>query len=123
MSDRDRDRDVEFAQALGGVQEAVETLRRQWEKQDADATQGRRLLYAKVDELRGEQSGVRAELAGLQREMAEIRPAVKQFRDARLRAEGRRGLMAAIWTALITGAGAIGWMIHELLTAFWPPRH
>lgn len=112
-----------MSRAIGSLESSVKTLTTTWAEQDREATEGRRILYGKVDELKGTQASLAATVATLTGEFAEIKPAIQRFERERQRREGARSLMALIWTSIVAFAAGLGYVGHELLIYFWPPRH
>lgn len=114
---------TDVQRTIGSLEQAVKTLTEQWSKQDSEAAEGRRRLYEKVEELKGQQSRLATQVERLTEKYGEIAPAVKQFETTRQRAEGAKSLGKLLWFALIAFASGLGYACNALLQYFWPPRH
>lgn len=108
---------------LGGLKKAVEMMTATWRDQERAATEGRRLLHTKFDELKGEMASTKSRVGQMTDEIAEIKPAIKRFEAQRQREEGGRSAAKLIWMAIVAFATGLGYVGHELLIYFWPPRH
>lgn len=113
----------EINRAIGALQSSVETLTRTWSEQDRKATEGRRELYRKVDELKSEVTEAKGRVAKVAEEIAEVKPAIKRFEAQRQREEGVRSTVKLIWGGVVVFATGLGYAGHELLLWFWPPKH
>jgi predicted RNase H-like nuclease (RuvC/YqgF family) len=113
----------EINRLVGGLKASVENLTDSWKEQDRKATEGRRELYRKVDELSKEVTQMWGQVEQLGREFAEMKPAVRQFEDGQHRTAGATYVIRILWTALVAGIGAIAYVIHDWLAVFWPPKH
>lgn len=113
----------EMSRAIGSLESSVKTLTTTWAEQDREASEGRRILYGKVDELKSQQGTLTSRLAQLTDEFAEIKPAIRRFEIQRQRAEGASSLRKLIWTGIVTFAAGLGYVGHEFLIYLWPPRH
>jgi len=67
----------DMSRAVGALESSVKTLTATWARQDAQATEGRRLLHGKVDELRTQQAILTGQVAQQTQELAEVKPALK----------------------------------------------
>jgi hypothetical protein len=105
---------------IGGMKNAIENMLRIWQMQENTANQGRRALYDKFETFQTELRSELYTLAGRVDRMSDkinmIEPSVKQFNEDKLRAEGEKRLGARLWSAVLLGAGAAGWGMHELFT-------
>src|ERR1700726_2929181 len=113
----------EMSRAIGSLESSVKTLTETWQRQDREATEGRRALHKKVDDLTSQQHALTATVEQQTRELAEIKPAIQRFEAQRLREQGQRSLVKVIWAAFVAFAAGLGYVGHELLQIFWPPKH
>lgn len=113
----------EMSRAVGALEATVKTLTETWARQDEEATEGRRRLHEKLDELKRQQQALTATVEQQTRELAEVKPAIKRFETQRQRQEGAQSLAKLIWGAVVAFAAGLGYLGHELLIFFWPPKH
>lgn len=105
----------EVSARLGGVQSAVELMTSTWQRQESSASEGRRELHRKFDDVRNEVTKLTGRVDRMGRDIAEIKPAIEAFKSARARQEGAQWLGKLIWLAFIGIAGTVGAGIAELL--------
>lgn len=110
-----------FSRALGSLEASVTNLTHTWAEQERNATEGRRQLHQKMDDIKDDVSSLTGRVDNMAREMAEISPAVNEFKNARQQAIGARRFGRWIWGAMLTAAGLMGWAINEWL--HWPKPH
>lgn len=130
--------DGHVREELGALREAVDSLIRTWSEQDRKATDGRREVYHKLEELRNEgnrkfeelKDEVRetsSEVKTLARDFLEMKPIVRGFEIARHRSAGARWVLRGLWGALATGVAAIAYVLHDwagvIMGLLWPPKH
>jgi phage shock protein A len=108
---------------IGGLQASVENLTRSWGEQDRKATEGRRELYRKFEELKNEVTRMTGRVDQLATDVAEIKPAVKKFEAAKNQNAGAQRMIKIIWGALVAGIAAVAYSITDIIHLFWPPRH
>lgn len=113
----------EMSRAIGGLEASVKSLTDTWQRQDRDATEGRRALHKKVDELKSQQTVLTQQVAQQAKELAEVAPAIARFEAQRQRVEGARSAVKVVWLGVVAFATGLGYAGHELLIYFWPPRH
>lgn len=111
-----------FSRALGSLEASVKnvtdtvaSMTMAWAEQERNATDGRRVLHKKMDDIKDDVSSLAGRVNNMAKEMSEISPAVKEFRNQRERAKGAREFGRWIWGALLTAAGLMGWAISEWL--------
>jgi hypothetical protein len=98
---------------VGELRNAVENLTSNWVRQDQAATDGRKVIHDKIDEVRDNVIDLTHRVEGVEKEVKIIQPSIKIFNDEKLRDEGARSLGKLLWAAILTGAGLIGWGLHE----------
>lgn len=115
---------------VGGLKTSVDTMMRQWERQEDSATAGRKALHEKVEAVRQE-LGVQVASLGLRVDrlthqvtliepsVVKLKDDVRDFEDDKLRDEGAKRLgktlIAVGGTAITAVAGAVGYGVHELI--------
>lgn len=112
----------EISRAIGSLEGLVKSLTDTWVQQDQEATEGRRALYGKFEELKTEVNKTTAKVETLVREMSEIKPAVKNFEAARQRREGANSLMKILWGGVVAFATGIGYLLHDYVGNFFRPH-
>lgn len=82
-------------EAVTKLDETVTTWTEKWERQDELATQGRRELYGKVDNLRDEVHGLSTDLRIMRRdvdsmnsEVGSLKSTIEEFKETRAEARG-----------------------------------
>lgn len=108
---------------IGELTSKVATLTSTWEHNDREASEGRRRLHAKFDEIKGEMVKVTARVDNMAAEIATMKPSVETFDQQHQQNIGSKKTLGAIWGALFALAGAAGAIGVKLLEMFWPPRH
>lgn len=100
---------------IGGLKAAVEMMTTTWQSQEKSATEGRRALHDKFDELSKDVIRLAGEVENVSKDLALIKPAVDAFKTARDRQDGAQRMGRLVWAAFIGIAGAVGGVIVELL--------
>lgn len=113
----------EASRAIGSLEAAVTILTETWARQDREANDGRRRLHDKIDALQSQQEALQKTVERQTAEIAELKPAIKRFEEQRHRHEGQKSMIKLIWMAVVAFAGGLGYLAHEFLIFFWPPKH
>lgn len=100
---------------LGGLKAAVEMMTTTWAAQEKSATEGRRQLHTKFDDIRNEVTKLAGRVDQMGQNLSEIKPAIEVFKLARERQLGAQWMGKLIWMAFIGIAGAAGAALAELL--------
>ena len=114
---------MELNRTVGGLAGTVTTLTETWKHQDREATEGRRRLYVKFEELQSSVIGLTGRVNAIVGEVEEMKPSVRNFDQQHQQNIGSKKTLAAIWGALFVLAGSAGAIGVKLLEWFWPPRH
>jgi septal ring factor EnvC (AmiA/AmiB activator) len=110
----------ETSRAIGSLESTVTHLTETWQKQDREATEGRRRMHQKIDELTSQQQALATTVKQQTDKIAEIEPAIKRFEAERQRREGANSLIKLAWGALAAFAYGLGYAGHEILQYFFP---
>jgi hypothetical protein len=113
----------EMSRALGKVEAVVSALTETWQRQDDEATEGRRILHAKMDQLSQQQAVLINKVEQQAEKLAEVEPAIKRFEAQRQRQEGAASLFKVLWLGVVAFATGLGYAGHELLTYLFPRAH
>jgi hypothetical protein len=113
----------DMSRAIGALESSVKNLTDTWVRQDREATEGRKALYGKVEELKIEVTTLSGRMAFLERGLAAITPSVETFESLHDQGVGSKKTIAIVWTALITLIGAVAAAGVEIFHLLWPPRH
>lgn len=113
----------EMSRAVGSLEATVKTLTENWQRNDDEATEGRRRMHEKIDALRSQQESLQKTVEQQTTELAEIKPAIKRFEAQRQRQEIQKSMIKALWLGVVAFATGLGYLAHELLIFFWPPKH
>lgn len=113
----------EMSRSIGKLEAIVRALTDTWQRQDDEATEGRRNLHRAVDDLRQQQTVLAGKVQRQTEQLAEVEPAIKRFEEQRQRQEGAASLFKVLWLGVVAFATGLGYAGHELLGYFWPPRH
>lgn len=113
----------EVSRSIGSLEASVTNLTETWQRQDREATEGRRRLHEKMDGLKSQQETLASTVAQQTKKLTEIEPAIKRFEAQRQRQEGARSLAKLLWGGLLAFAAGLGYIAHELLIILWPPKH
>jgi hypothetical protein len=133
------DNERETARAIGSLEATVKHLTETWKRQDDEATEGRRRLYDKVDELKVEVSrlashtevdelktrviNLAGQVEGLEARVTAIEPRAEEWNNQQQQAIGSKKVMALVWAGMLTFTGAVTAIAIKLLDVFWPPKH
>lgn len=113
----------ETSRAIGALESTVRYLTDTWQSQEREATEGRRRLHQKIDELTSQQQALEATVRQQTKQLAEIEPAIKRFEAQRQRQEGAASLFKVLWLGVVAFATGLGYAGHELLQYFFPRGH
>lgn len=102
-----------------GLKDSIDNLNQVWGQRQEEATQGRRIVHEKVDQLRTDFMRLSAEVENVSRDLVEIKPAIDAFKTARDRQDGAQKLGQRIWIAFIGIAGVAGGVIAELIRRYF----
>jgi len=94
----------------------IDAFQAHWQKQDDRATEGRKFLYDKFDELGNDFQAVRYEVRDLSKDMNSIKPKVEILESIRLEAKGAVRVARFGW--LIVGAigASVPWIVGHWTT-------
>lgn len=102
--------------SVDGLQRTVHALAETWQAQDDKATEGRRRLYAKVEQLRTDVTSLQGDVVAVNRKVDELKPVVKAGEAADLRDAGARRILRLIarlfWTLIIALIGGLVGHFH-----------
>lgn len=114
-----------YSRALGSLEASVTNLIKTWSEQERNASEGRRELHRKFDDLKDtlkdEINDLARRFETMATDMTEIKPAIDEFKNQRQRAIGAKNFGKYLWGAMLTAAGGIGWIINEWL--HYPKGH
>jgi uncharacterized protein YoxC len=105
----------DFSRALGSLEASVTNLTRTCAQQEQTASDGRRALHLKMDDIKEDLSKLTSRVDGMAKEMSEVSPAVEEFKQQRERAIGALNFGKWMWGAMIAAAGLAGWTIRDWL--------
>jgi septal ring factor EnvC (AmiA/AmiB activator) len=112
----------EVSRVIGDLEATVRSFKETWATQDREATDGRRRLHDKIDSLKSQQEALASTVSQQTKKFAEIEPAIKRFEIQRRRQEGARSLAKLLWGGVVAFAAGLGYLAHEMLILFWPPK-
>lgn len=110
----------EVSRLIGSLQSSVETLTRQWGEQDRKATEGRRELYHKFDEIKTEVTELSGRLGRMAEEVTAMKPSVQTFDQLHQQGIGSKKTLALVWAALIGLIGAVSAGLVEIIHLLLP---
>jgi uncharacterized protein YlxW (UPF0749 family) len=114
MTDGERDKLHEMNGRLGGVEAAVKHFKETWQHQDEEATEGRRRLYDKLEELIKSVASLTFRVDQLTTEVGAIKPSVTDLTNVRQRDIGSKKMLVAVWSAIVMVIGAVSYSVIEL---------
>lgn len=97
------------------LKESIDSLNRLWGVREHEASEGRRGIHTKLDNLRTNVTIVSADLENLSRDFMEIQPAITEFKNQRQQQIGARRLGGYLWGVMLVAAGLFGWGIQETI--------
>lgn len=119
-----------YSRALGSLESSVKavtdtvaSMTRAWAEQERNASDGRRVIHKKLDEVKNDLALLTGRVNTMGERLAEISPAIDEFQNQRQRQIGARSLGKYLWSAMLAAAGAFGWLIHEWLNMGVPKGH
>jgi outer membrane murein-binding lipoprotein Lpp len=98
---------------IGGLKAAVEMMTTTWQAQEKSASEGRRSLHDKFEQVSRDVIRLTAEVENVSKDLAMIKPAIDAFKTARDRQDGAQRMGKLIWVAFIGIAGAAGGVVVE----------
>lgn len=121
----------EISRAIGAVEATVAQLVRMWEHNDREATEGRRMLHKKFEELkdattealatiRNQVTQINGRVDAIAYELANVKPDVLTGHNERQQNIGSKKMLALIWGALIGIVGATAGVAVEIVHLLWP---
>lgn len=104
----------EMARQIGSLQSSVDTLTSTWQRQDADATEGRREMRCRVEVLTERVTAVASRVETMSAELIAIKPTVDLVKTARAEVSGVGRAGRVVWQVVgFFGAGGAGaWLVH-----------
>lgn len=122
----------DMARAIGGLESTVKTLTVTWQQQEQSASNGRRDLHQKVDQLRSDVSakvdGMRtdmtamgAQLATAIKDIAEMKPVVEAVETVKVQATGVRNFTRWLWGVWAAVGGGVMWVVSSFVEIH--PKH
>ena len=109
----------EFSRALGGLQATVASLTSMWERNDREATEGRRRLYVKVDEMKDSLGVLSSRVESLSTDVAAMKPTVRIFDTQHQQGIGTKKTIAMIWSIIVAFIGGTAAIVVELIHQLW----
>jgi chromosome segregation ATPase len=119
MTESERD----TIRSIASLEATVKHMTETWQAQEREATEGRRRLHEKIDELKSQQAALTTKVEQQTKKLAEVEPAIKRFEAERQRQEGVASLFKVLWVGLVAFATGLGYVGHVLLQYIFPPRH
>lgn len=119
MTESERD----TIKSISAMETTVRHLTETWQRQETEATEGRRRLHAKIDDLKSSQEDLENTVRQQTSEISEIKPAIKRFEEQRQRQEGAASMFKVLWMGVVAFATGLGYAGHELLQYFFPRGH
>lgn len=110
----------EISRLIGSLQSSVETLTRQWGEQDRKATEGRRELYRKFDEIKTEVTELAGRVGRMAEEITGMKPSVQTFEQQHQQGIGSKKTVALIWGVIVGFITAVSAGAVELIHLYWP---
>ncbi|WP_439392311.1 hypothetical protein ACRQ5Q_22200 [Bradyrhizobium sp. PMVTL-01] len=108
---------------IGELTSKVATLMQTWEHNDREATEGRRRLYQKVEDMNARVGELAGRVDSMGKEVAAMKPSVDTFDEQRQQSIGSEKTMTAMRAAFYAFLGVAGGVIVKLIELFWPPKH
>lgn len=104
---------------VAGLAAVVDSMTRQWARQEDGASNGRSVIHTKIDSMRDDVTDLGNRLGNLEKAVAIVEPSLKVFNEEKLRDEGARRLGRWLWAGFLTAAGGLGYALHEALGILW----
>lgn len=115
--------DLAVARELGELRGQINSLIEQWAKQDAVATEGRRLMHQDLNNLTMRQAETRHEVSSLTKKVNdEVMPVIRGVQTDRWRFEGMKTLSKLIYTSLGAFLFGLSWVLYTFLGIGKPPH-
>lgn len=106
----------EMSRTIGGLESTVKSMLQTWQSQEAAASQGRRDLHMKFDNLSDKVTGLASKVDIAILDITAIKPSVEAFDNAKQRAMGAQTLGRWIWGLLLLMGGSFGWVLANWIT-------
>lgn len=95
------DDEKKLDRSIGRLEGKVELLTETWQRQDAEATAGRRALYDKVDAMIREVTRLTGRVDTIAADLAALKPSIDTFDQLRNQAIGSKKAIALVWSCVI----------------------
>lgn len=101
----------QMAEQIGGLTSTVRSLEGNWRSQDEKASQGRAVLYEKIDNLRTDFHGWKDKLEDVIAAVADMKPTVDEVKIAKQRAIGAFWMSRFLYAAGIILTMGATWVM------------
>ena len=127
--------EAEIHQTLGSLKATVDHLgasikhmTEMWLAQEKSASEGRRALYDKVEEVKDTVTALNSRIGSVENTITAIKPAVQEFENQREQQKGAIKLGKVLWAGMLAASGtmgaAIAWAFgHLFQSGSLPPGH
>lgn len=109
--------------AFGNLEGTVASMATQWRAQEKAATESRRNLYEKFEELLGRVSALSNNIGNVQQDVAELKndietkimPSIEAYTIKQAEKRGAQNMGKLLWVGLLALVSAASYGIHQLL--------
>ncbi|GIQ73172.1 DUF1515 family protein [Bradyrhizobium sp. ma5] len=106
---------LQMAAKIGGLESTVSTLLQTWQRMEEKASEGRKDLHRKVDDLRADMTALGAQVATATKDIADMKPTVQTVQSVQAQATGVRNLSRWLYWFAALLSGGVGWILTTYL--------
>ncbi|GEC52275.1 outer membrane murein-binding lipoprotein Lpp [Bradyrhizobium japonicum] len=106
---------LQMAAKIGGLESTVSTLLQTWQRMEEKASEGRKDLHRKVDDLRADMTAMGAQVATATKDIADMKPTVQAVQNVRVQATGVRNASRWLYWVALGLSGGVGWIVTNFV--------
>ncbi|UGA46747.1 DUF1515 family protein [Bradyrhizobium quebecense] len=106
---------LQMAAKIGGLESTVSTLLQTWQRMEEKASEGRKDLHRKVDDLRAEMTAMGAQVTTATKDISDMKPTVQAVQNVQVQATGVRNASRWLYWAAVGLSGGVGWIITNFI--------
>ncbi|ODM77813.1 DUF1515 family protein [Bradyrhizobium elkanii] len=106
---------LQMAAKIGGLESTVSTLLQTWQRMEEKASEGRKDLHRKVDDLRADMTAMGAQVATATKEIADMKPTVQAVQNVRVQADGVRNVSRWLYWVAVGLSGGVVWVVTNFV--------
>ena len=110
--------------AFGNLEGTVASMATQWRQQEQAASDSRRVLYSKFEEILGRVNTLSHNIDNLQQDLTDLKrdietkvmPSIEAYNLKQAEKRGAHGLIRLVWLGLLAAVSAASYGLHQFIT-------